>query len=107
MTKPGLERPDGYSEEEWEAYQEGAQKMLELAGSFLLSMAGDVGGDGSGDRDHPTPPSAETADAGVGSKTDAGEDDDDHPENCPDCGMELVYEIGTETGDCPNCDLLD
>jgi len=103
MTEPGIERPPGYSEEEWEAYQEGAQQMLELAGSFLLSMAGDVGGDGV--EEGPTPP-PEAADAGVNSEDDAGENDEEHPETCPDCGMDLVYEMGRSEGACPNCDLL-
>jgi len=96
MKDPGLERPDGYSDEEWAAYQEGAQQMLELAGSFLLSMAGNV--DGGGD-----PP----APVGAGDDgDDVGEDDeDDYPETC-ECGRELVYQMGEEEGQCPNCDLL-
>lgn len=96
MNEPGLERPDGYSDEEWAAYQEGAQQMLELAGSFLLSMAGNV--DGGSDPRRPV------GDGDDGD--DVGEDgDDDYPDTC-ECGRELVYEMGDEEGKCPNCDLL-
>jgi hypothetical protein len=104
----GLSRPPGYSDAEWAAYQDGAQRMLELAGSFLLSMAGDVDGG------HPPPQTdGETATdavgAGVDTTTDAGDGTDrdaDLPETCPDCGMDLVYEMGRDDGACPNCDLL-
>lgn len=84
MSSPdevGFERPDGYSDEEWEAYQAGAQAMLELAGSMLLSMAGDL---------------------------EARQDEAAGPETCDDCGMELLDErqMGQEERICPNCDLL-
>lgn len=86
----GIERPPGYSDEEWEAYQKGAQRMLELAGSFLLTMAGDVDG-----QSMPPPDAADGADA----------DEEEYPDTC-ECGMELVYEMGEDEPTCPNCDLL-
>jgi len=84
MTSPdqiGFERPDGYTDEEWEAYRAGAQAMLELTGSMLLGMAADlenVDGEAEG------------------------------PPTCDDCGMELLDErqMGQEEPICPNCDLL-
>lgn len=85
----GLERPPGYSDDEWEAYQEGAQRMLEHAGSFLLTMAGNAGPDG------PSMPPPGAAD----------DEDEEYPDTC-ECGMDLVYEMGEGEGRCPNCDLL-
>jgi len=86
MTSPapdevGFTRPDGYSDEEWAAYREGAQAMLELAGSMLLGMAGDL---------------------------ETREGEDEGPPTCEDCGMELLDErqMGQEEPICPNCDLL-
>lgn len=82
----GFERPDGYSEDEWEAYRAGAQAMLELSGSMLLGMAADVEKGGPG----------------------GGGGEDEGPPTCDDCGMELLDErqMGQEEPICPNCDLL-
>lgn len=70
-------RPEGYSEEEWEAYIRGFRRAMELqhmmASQYLARL--------------PEP----------------GEDDQE-AETCPECGRELVGEIGSEEKFCLECD---
>lgn len=91
MDEPqvGIERPEQYNDEEWEAYKAGAAAMMEFCGRMLLQMGADIGGQ------------IET-----GATTGDGDEEEENPETCPDCGMELVYQMGREDGLCPNCDLL-
>lgn len=93
----GIERPEGFTDDEWEAYKAGAAAMMEFCGQMLLSMGGEMSAQidaGADDR------------ASTAGDVDGDVDVDDLPEECPDCSMELVYSMGKEEGDCPNCDLL-
>jgi len=81
----GIERPEGYTDEEWEAYKAGAAAMMDFCGQWLRQMAVNL--------------------SDVEEKIETP-DEDEHPETCEECGMELVYQMGEEEGQCPNCDLL-
>lgn len=87
-----VERPDGYSDEEWAAYRAGGAAMMQFCGRMLLSMGADI--------------ESQLEDVPETQPAEDDEDEDDPPEKCPECGRKLVYQMGEPEGECPNCDLL-
>lgn len=81
-NSPVPEPPDSFSPAEKRAWMAGGAAMLRFMGSQSIALAGRLG---SGD----TPPQP------------AGEDGDDGPGDCPECGAELTKSFGGPT--CLNC----
>lgn len=86
-----IRRPPDYSDEEWEAFKAGAAAGVEFVARTTSRMAASM-----------------AAEAPPPNRDEGGEDDEDEkwPESCGECGADLVYEMGSAEGECPNCDLI-
>jgi hypothetical protein len=79
-----IRRPEHYSDEQWEAYKQGAADYAELMAVTTNEMASRM--------------AAQTDDGG-----DGGSDGDADDGQCPECGGDLRFEIGSPEGVCEDC----
>lgn len=87
---PRLEQPDGYTDEEWEAYQSGFRNAMAMVASAASAWAAGATDGTPLAMDAPWE-DAEEGDEGLGT--------------CEECGGERVQAMGREKAFCPRCDV--
>lgn len=83
-TGAAIERPEHYDDDQWEAYKQGAADFAQMLAVTTNEMANRM--------------AAQTD--GLG---DVSGDDERDPDECPDCGGTLRFEMGDDEGTCPDC----
>lgn len=72
-----ISRPDGFNDEQWEAYCDGFREAMQLTSSAAAAWAAEI--------------------------SEKGKSDDAEHGECSECGGRLVKAMGSEDPVCPRC----